>query len=317
MPRKKQTFQTVNGPVTAYVPLSIDFQNTLRVLIDHTHIKRKWLDVSYGPFPEEIMDIYLPNEGDGPFPVIVMIHGGGWCDGRKDYWEVHGGIKAVEYGFAVVSVDYRLGPEHPHPAQIQDIKAAIRFVRAHAEEYSLDASKVATWGGSAGGHLAALAGTAPNVSEFTDRSLGNPSESEEVQAVVDWFGPIWIDRSPQDFEDMLFCTDKLQREMSRGDRILKLLQCTPEELPEKAVKFSPATYITKDCPPFLIQHGTVDQTVPYLQSVDFDKALCAVIGEEKVTLDLLYGQGHGGHEFQSYDNVKRITSWLKEKMGLK
>ena len=310
MPRKKQTYQSVNGPVTAYAPISIDFQNTLRISEDRSWIKRKYLDVSYGPLKEEVMDIYLPNEGEGPFPVIVMIHGGGWCDGDKTYWEPNGGIKAVAFGFAVASINYRLGPEHPHPAQIQDVKAAIRFIRANAEKYGFDPKRIATWGGSAGGHLAALAGTAADVPELTDRSLGNPDQSEAVQAVVDWYGPIWIDRSAQYFETLNNFTDA-QQAGETPERFLGLLQCSPEELPEKAVAFSPATYITKDCPPFLIQHGTVDPVVPYLQSVDFDKALSEVIGEDKVTLDLVHNQGHGSLVFESFDNVKRITDWLK------
>ncbi len=314
MPRKKQTFQTINGPVTAYAPISIDFQNTLRVQVDRSWIKRKFLDVSYGPHPEETMDIYLPNEGEGPFPVIIMIHGGGWCDGDKTYWEPNGGIKSVAYGFAVASINYRLGPEHPHPAQIQDVKAAIRFVRANAGQYGFDPNRIATWGGSAGGHLAALAGTAPNIPELTDRSLGNPDTDESVQAVVDWYGPIWIDRFAKDFETLGVITDEAQMPTSRNDRLCGLLQCTPEEIPERAVGFSPASYITKDCPPFLIQHGTADPVVPYLQSVDFDKALSAVIGEEKVTLDLVHGQGHGSLVYESFDNVKRITDWLRKVM---
>ena len=310
MPRKKQTYQSVNGPVTAYAPISIDFQNTVGNAEDRSWIKRKYLDVSYGPLKEEVMDIYLPNEGEGPFPVIVMIHGGGWCDGDKTYWEPNGGIKAVAFGFAVASINYRLGPEHPHPAQIQDVKAAIRFIRANAEKYGFDPKRIATWGGSAGGHLAALAGTAADVPELTDRSLGNPDQSEAVQAVVDWYGPIWIDRSAQYFETLNKFTDA-QQAGETPERFLGLLQCSPEELPEKAVAFSPATYITKDCPPFLIQHGTVDPVVPYLQSVDFDKALSEVIGEDKVTLDLVHNQGHGSLVFESFDNVKRITDWLK------
>ena len=315
MPRKKQMYQTINGPVTAYAPISIDYQNTLRVTVDHSWIKRKYLDVSYGPLKDETMDIYLPNEGEGPFPVIVFIHGGGWCDGDKTYWEPNGGVKATAFGFAVASINYRLGPEHPHPAQIQDVKTAIRFVKANAAKYGFDPSRVVTWGGSAGGHLAALAGTAPNIPEFTDRSLGNPEVDESVQAVVDWFGPIWIDRSAKYFETLNKYTDESQAG-GLSERILGLLRCTPEELPERAAEFSPATYLTKDCPPFLIQHGTADPMVPYLQSVDFDKALSAVIGEEKVTLDLMHNQGHGSLVFEGFDNIKRVTDWLKQVMDV-
>ena len=89
MPRKKQTFQTVNGPVTVNVPINSELEGGLRILIDHSDIKQKWFDVPYGPHPDEVMDIYLPNEGEGPFPVIVMVHGGGWSDGDKNYWEVY------------------------------------------------------------------------------------------------------------------------------------------------------------------------------------------------------------------------------------
>ena len=149
---------------------------------------------------------------------------------------------------------------------------------------------------------------------MTDRSLGNPDTDESVQAVVDWYGPIWIDRFAKDFETLGVITDEAQMPTSRNDRLCGLLQCTPEEIPERAVGFSPASYITKDCPPFLIQHGTADPVVPYLQSVDFDKALSAVIGEEKVTLDLVHGQGHGSLVYESFDNVKRITDWLRKVM---
>lgn len=313
MPRKKKTFQTVNGPVTVYTPLSAEMEAQLKIVVDHSEIKRKWLDVPYGPLEDELVDIYLPNEGDGPFPVIVMVHGGGWVEGDKNYLEVHSGMRALPFGFAVASIRYRLAPEHPHPAQIHDVKAAIRFVRANAGKYSLDPNRIAVFGGSAGGHLAALAGTSANRPELTDRSLGNPDVDESVQAVVDWYGPIWVDRTAKDFEALGVYTDA-QQAASREEWLCALLQCTPEELPEKAAAFSPATYITKDCPPFLIQHGTADTMVPILQSIDFDKALSDVIGEEKVTLDLLHNQGHGSLVCESFDNIKRITDWLREAM---
>lgn len=310
MPRKKQTFQTVNGPVTVNVPINSELEGGLRILIDHSDIKQKWFDVPYGPHPDEVMDIYLPNEGEGPFPVIVMVHGGGWSDGDKNYWEVHGGIKAVPFGFAMASIRYRLAPEYPHPAQIQDVKAAIRFVKAHAEEYRLDPTKVAVWGGSAGGHLAALAGTSPNVPELTDRSLGNPDVDESVQAVVAWYAPIWLDRSAQEKVQLNQLVDELQA--GEPTKLYQLLGCTKEGFPEAARKFSPATYLTRDCPPFLLQHGTEDPLVPYLESVEFDKALTMMIGEDNVTLDLIHGAKHGGTPFQSLDNIKRITDWLKQ-----
>ena len=314
MPRKKKTFQTVNGPVTVYVPLSAEMEAQLKIVVDHSWVERKWLDLPYGPLPEEVLDLYLPNEGDGPFPVIVMLHGGGWTDGDKNYLEVHSGMRAIPFGFAVAAVRYRLAPEHPHPAQIHDVKASIRFLRANAAKYGLDPGRIAVWGGSAGGHLAALAGTSANRPELTDLSLGNPDVDEAVQAVVDWYGPLWVDRTAQAFEDLHFYTDAAQAGRTPSEHMKAVLGCTDEDFAEKAREFSPATYVTEDCPPFLIQHGTIDPLVPYLQSVEFDRLLSGVIGEEKVTLDLLHGQGHGSFVFESLDNAKRITDWLREMM---
>ncbi len=315
MPRKKQTFQTPDGPITANVPLSYEFENSMRILIDSSDIKRKWIDLPYGPDAKnEVLDLYLPNEGDGPFPVVIFVHGGGWINGDKDYWEFHSGFKAVRFGFAVASVRYRLAPEFPHPAQIHDVKAAIRFIKANAEKYNLDAGKVALWGASAGGHLVSLAGTSANRSELTDRSLGNPDVDESVQAVVDWYGPTRIDLMNQDFEALNVFTDALQGDAGSDSIACKVFHCAPEEVPLHAKAFSPISYITKDCPPFLIQHGTADTMVPILQSIRFDKALTEVVGEEKVTLDLLHNQGHGSLVFESYDNIKRITDWLREAM---
>ena len=310
MPRKQKVYQTANGPITANYPLSAEMEAQLKVVVDDSWVKRKWLDVPYGPLPEEVLDIYLPNEGEGPFPVILMIHGGGWHEGDKNYLEVHSGMRAIPFGYAVASPRYRLAPEHKHPAQIHDIKAAIRFVRANAAKYNLDPNRIAAWGGSAGGHLAALAGTSANRPELTDRSLGNPDVDESVQAVVDWYGPIWVDRTAEDYEKLGVISDRQQMGDPYSPLFKELFGCPPEEFPAKAKEFSPATYLTKDCPPFLIQHGTEDPLVPYLQSVDFDEVLSGVIGEENVTLELLQGQGHGSLVFESLDNAKRITDWL-------
>ncbi len=317
MPRKQQTFQTVSGPVTMNVPLSYEIKNRLRVKIDSGSIQRRWENVPYASLHErERMDIYLPNEGEGPFPVILFIHGGGWGDGAKDYWEVHAGFKALSFGFAVCCMEYRLAPECPHPAQIHDVKAAIRFLKAHGAEYELDTSRLALWGASAGGHLASLAGTSANREELTDRSMGCPDESEAVNAVVDWYGPTQVDKTVDDFVALHRFNDPAEDTGDAVQRICRTLGCkpVPEEIAAAAKAFSPITYISKDCPPFLIQHGTADPMVPVLQSIRFDQALTDVLGEEKVTLDLLHGQGHGSLVFEGLDNIKRVTDWLYEVM---
>lgn len=149
-------------------------------------IKTKYLDLAYASeSPAQKLDIYLPNEGVGPFPVIISIHGGAFKFGDKADGQLTPMLEGLKHGYAVVGVNYRLSGEALYPAQINDIKAAIRFLRANASEYNLDKEKFATWGGSAGGNLAAMAGTSGDVKELEDLSLGNAGESSRVQAVVE------------------------------------------------------------------------------------------------------------------------------------
>ena len=316
MPRKKQLFQTVNGPMELNLPVSYELKNTVRVKMDTSYINRKYINVPYADkFECQNMDIYLPNEGEGPFPTILCVHGGGWQDGGKDYWEVSPAFKSVDFGFAFCSMEYRFVPEHTFPAQIHDVKAAIRFLKAHGSEYGLDVSKLVIWGASAGGHLASLAGTSANT-DLTDRSLGNPDEDESVAAVIDWYGPCRIETSADDYEALAVYSDAAQGKIGRAGMVPRLFGCSEEEAPKYYDMFSPATYITEKCPPFLIQHGTADPLVPYLQSVRLDEALTKVIGPDKVTLDLLHNQGHGSLVFESYDNIGRVMKWIRNTLGL-
>ncbi|MCJ7812663.1 alpha/beta hydrolase, partial [bacterium] len=150
-------------------------------------IKRKWLDLAYGNLGErEKLDIYLPDEGEGPFPVIIYIHGGAWMGGSKNPGAA---LEEINRGYAIVAVGYTLSQEAIFPRQIYEIKAAIRWVRAHAKQYHIDPNKIALWGDSAGGHLSSLGGTTGDVEELEDLSMGNPDQSSRVQAVVDWYGP--------------------------------------------------------------------------------------------------------------------------------
>jgi acetyl esterase/lipase len=159
-------------------------------LMDPRRLKRKWLDVPYATqSPTQKLDIYLPDEGEGPFPVIVAIHGGAWALGNKRDMQLVPMLEGLKRGFAVVSVGYRLSDEALFPAQIYDCKAAIRYIRARGAEYSIDGDRIGVWGPSAGGHLSALVGTSAGVRELEDLSMGNPDVPSSVLAVVDWCGP--------------------------------------------------------------------------------------------------------------------------------
>ena len=277
------------------------------------YIQKKWLDIPYisGAHHErKVLDIYHPNGEAGPFPVAFCIYGGGFRSGDKTYGEFKAVVKALDYGYAVVSMNYRYSQQAPHPAQIHDVKAAIRFVKAHAAEYGLLPDKIALWGGSAGACLASLAGTTGGRELLTDRSMGNPEQTEEVAAVVDWYGGIDFSKTDEQFAKPGAFPRRASFAADPHALHRQLFGCANEELPEKFREFCASNYITADCPPFLIQHGTRDDLVPLEQATDFAAALRAVIGSEKVELDILEGAEHGGDAFGSEENLKRVFRFL-------
>ena len=272
------------------------------------HIKRKWLNISYATIsPAQKLDIYLPDEGNGPFRVIISIHGGAFMFGDKADGQVNPMLEGLKHGYAVVSINYRLSGEALFPKNINDVKAAIRWVKANAATYKMNPDKIVVWGGSAGGNLSALAGTSADVKELEDLSLGNANQSSRVQAVVDWFGPtnfLLMDgqlketgNGKSDHSDANSPESKLM-----GQKIT--------EIPSKVQLANPETYISKDDPPFLIEHGTKDQLVPTQQSVNFAAKLIPVLGKEKVTIHLLEDARHGGPQFETKENLELVFQFL-------
>ena len=243
------------------------------------------------------LDLYLPAKADGATaadgarPLVVWIHGGGWEGGSKENCPA---VPFLTKGYAVASINYRLSQHAIFPAQIEDCKAAIRWLRANARKYNLDAQHVGVWGASAGGHLVALLGTSGDVKEL-EGTGGNLDQSSRVQCVVDWFGPT-------DFSKMGGWQDKPDSPMA------KLVGGPVGEKMERAAKANPITYTTKDDAPTLIMHGTDDKLVPMNQSELLDEALRKA-GVES-TLIIVPGNGHGGPGFTSPENRKRIEEFF-------
>lgn len=226
------------------------------------------------------LDLYLPEKSDRPAPLIIWIHGGGWQGGSKENtlplrqgW--------VERGYAIASINYRLSGHAVFPAQIEDCKAAIRWLRAHAAQYQIDPTRFGVWGSSAGGHLAALVGTCGNaktldVGEHLD-------QSSRVQAVCDYYGPT----------DLLAFVSRPGYENHANSRSPEslLLGGTVKEKPELARAANPITYISPDDPPFLIVHGDQDPIVPLHQS----ELLFAALKSAKLSAHFhtIHGAGHG------------------------
>ena len=198
-------------------------------------------------------------------------------------------LEALKRGYAVVGLNYRLSPEAHFPAAINDVKAAVRWLRAHAGEYRLDGGRIAVWGDSAGGNLAALAGTSGDVPALRGPHPTDADQSDRVQAVVDWFGPISFLRTDQDFRAAGFSRASVDGPSSF---LSQYLGAPLTEVPAKVRAADPITYITPDDPPILIEHGTADGTVPVGQSKRLAKAYAAGVGAGAVTLHLLEGAGH-------------------------
>ena len=237
------------------------------------------------------LDLYLPDKSDHPLPLIVWIHGGGWSGGSKE------GCPAVQFvgkGYAVASINYRFSQHAIFPAQIEDCKAAIRWLRANAKKYNLDAGHIGVWGASAGGHLVALLGTTGGAKEL-EGTGGNLDQSSRVQCVVDWFGPT-------DFSQMGGWQDRPDSPMAKlvGGPV-----CDKKELTAKA---NPIAYIGKDSAPFLIMHGEDDKMVIMLQSELLDAALRKA-GIE-CTLVRIPKNGHGGPGFGTPESRKKIEEFF-------
>ena len=233
------------------------------------------------------LDLYLPGEEvSKPLPVIIWVHGGAWLAGSKDRCPAR---RFVEAGYAVASINYRLSQHAVFPAQIQDCKAAVRWLRAKASEYNLDPKRFGVWGASAGGHLVALLGTAGDVRAFdVGENLEVPSQ---VQAVCDFFGPT-------DFTKMSSFPSTMDHDAADSPES-KLIGGAVQENKEKAQRANPITYVTKDDPPFLIVHGDKDPLVPHNQSELLREALSAA--EIDVKLYTVKDGGHGGFQEPSVE----------------
>ena len=226
------------------------------------------------------LDLYIPDTGEN-LPLIIWVHGGAWLGGSKEHYAP---MEYLKSGYAGASINYRLSQHAIFPAQIEDVKAAVRWIRANAETYRLDPNRFAAWGASAGGHLVAMLGTAGDITEF---EVGENLEvSSQVQAVVNYFGP----------------TDFLQMDAHRlPDGLVHDAPDSPEsklvggpiqEHKDRVARANPITYVSKADPPILIIHGDQDKLVPYHQSVLLKEALEAV--GAPVTLYKVERGGHGG-----------------------
>jgi acetyl esterase/lipase len=232
-----------------------------------------------------LLDAYTP-AGTGPFPAVVMFHGGGWKQGGKTDFN-----KAVPtylaQGLACFAVNYRLSDEAPYPAAVEDCVAAVRWVRQHAAEFKVDPDRLAALGGSAGGHLALMVASAPCTEEDVD-SEGQPLASL-VQAVVSISGPTDLRQPGTGSVETPPLAGALGRNLL--PQVIQFLGGRPKEIPQRYAEASPLTRVTENFPPTLLMYGLDDNIVPPSQGAAMAQRLREV-GAEVVEMPLA-GRGHG------------------------
>jgi acetyl esterase/lipase len=261
------------------------------------------------------LDLYIPTTGPGPYPLVVWIHGGGWSAGDKALGPGAPALKLLPRGIAVASINYRLTSQAGQwgsfpvifPAQINDVKGAVRWLRANAATYGLDVSHFGSWGSSAGGHLSALVGTSGGVAALEGSVGGNLAFSSAVQAAADYFGPTDIINinldvttppgstinhdAPTSPESRLIGFD----DPGQGIAVLRANLGNPNPpfpaLVTLANQVSPITFVDPTDPPFYLAHGTVDTSVPIMQSTRLDVALTSAGVPHSYTQ--VAGAGHG------------------------
>jgi acetyl esterase/lipase len=258
------------------------------------------------------LDLYLPAESDGPVPVVVFLHGGGWRLGSRHLaGPAYRGQtptpfeRIAQAGIAVASADYRLSGEAPWPAQLHDAKAAVRWLRARAGDVGIDPERIAAWGESAGGHLAELLGLTVG-DPALEGGIGVSGPSSAVAAVAAWYAPSDV---------RAVATDLGIDPLDPATREAQLLGAPAPEVPDAAAQASPLTHVSPAAPPFLLLHGRADRFVPCVQSERLAAELDAAGAD--VELHLLDGADHMwlGAPDAAALALDLTIGWLREQLA--
>jgi acetyl esterase/lipase len=263
-------------------------------LMDMGQFERTALDIPYTTLENDrqTLDIVFPEGGEPPYKTIILFHGGGWMAGDKQSETIAPVFHATKQGYAVVSANYRLSGEATWPKPLHDAKAVIRFVRANADKYELDAEKLVVWGVSSGGHLASMLAATNHQPEFEDYELGSPEASSAVQGVVSWYGVYDV----SGLSDT--ATPAADALMGYDVRM------------KKARNANPIGWVTDNYPPALLIHGTEDQVVPFEQSEMMKAKVIEATGEQRAELIPVPGAGHGDTLIRNEEMVERCLDFV-------
>jgi len=251
---------------------------------------RKLTGIAYGPAADQTLDLYVPVTGSGPYPAIVGIEATAFLAADPN---ANVTTREAERGYIVAKLSFRSAEKALFPAQVQDVKAAVRWLRANATEYQLDPNRVGVWGIGAGGHLAALLATSDADAPFELGVAANAQFSGRVQAAVEWFGEIDV----AVLEDPMYA---------------RYLGCAAADCPDLAAQANATNYVTMDDPPLLMVHGANDRSVPVTTAQDLYAALRNVGVDARLTV--VDGAGHGGPEWNDPALLEQVDRFFDEKL---
>lgn len=296
-------FGAPGDPPTGFVPKMADI----------SHIKRKVLDVAYDTAsPAQKLDLYFPETGDGPFPLVLHIHGGGFGmgDKRDDHMDTY--LKLLDYGLAVGSIEYRLSGEALFPAAVLDCRQAVRFVRRHAADYAIDPERIGVLGGSAGGNLSAMLGMNVPNGAFPGEEGKMFDGSCAVRFAIDQFGP--IDFRHMDDQARANGVSFADHDEASSAESSYMGGALPTLSDEWLAKANPTTYINEGMAPLLVQHGCLDRLVPFAQSVEFVHAICQKLGYGRVDFVPLPTADHEDKQYGEEWNLRYLAQWIRAQL---
>ena len=279
--------------------------NPMNSLLDVSRVKRKFLDLAYGPAPKQKLDLYLPEEGEGPFPTVIYIHGGAFVGGDKRDDQMLYAADGIRRGYAVASVDQRLLPEGVFPLAVFDFKAGIRFLKENAGKYGLDPDRFAVAGDSAGAYHALFAAATQDIPAFEGPDAPAGADSR-VKAAIGLFGVYDLAMQAQFSFDMgpfpgakevfnfadMFAGGDTRKCLALGS----LTDC----------KF----WVSANMPKVLIQCGDHDQIVPCKASLELVDRIRQVCGEDRAELDVFPNALHGDPAYITPENIDRLFAFL-------
>lgn len=264
--------------------------------------------------PTQTLDLYLPASTGTPVPLVILIHGGAFAMGDSSM-EAQKAQALVDAGFAVASINYRLSGEALFPAGAQDAKAAVRYLRANAQEYGIDPDRFGAWGSSAGGWLASMLGvTGDQETVFDDPALGNPDVSSAVQAVVSWFGPTDFATMDEQAAQVTACAGQAQVHGAADSPESRWLGGALADVPDVTAQTDLGSYVTADSgtPAFYFVHGDSDCNVPDGQSRELAEVLDGAGVPQTVVI--VEGAGHADRLIDEQQTDASIA-FLKDALG--